>query len=113
MHVALDVLTGICLLAGAVFAIIGGIGILRLPDVFTRMHGAGITDTLGAGLILLGLMIQGGISLVTVKLIMILVFLWISSPTSTHALARSALANGIRPQLAGDPAPEEDSSSPS
>jgi multicomponent Na+:H+ antiporter subunit G len=113
MHVALDILTGICLLAGSVFAIIGGIGILRLPDLFARMHGAGITDTLGAGLILLGLMIEGGVSLVTVKLIMILVFLWISSPTSTHALARSALAHGVRPRLAGDPAPEEDAPSPS
>lgn len=113
MHLVLEILTGICLLVGSAFAITGGIGILRLPDVFTRMHGAGLTDTLGAGLILLGLMFQGGISLITVKLIMILVFLWISSPTSTHALARSALAHGVRPQLAGDPAPEEDTSSPS
>jgi len=102
MHVVLEVLIGLCRLAGSVFAIIGGIGILRLPDVFARMHGAGITDTLGAGLILLGLMIEGGISLVTVKLVFILVFLWISSPTSTHALARSALAHGVHPRLDGE-----------
>ena len=78
----LDILSWACLLGGSVFAMIGGIGILRFPDFYTRLHAAGITDTLGAGLILIGLMFQGGLSLVTVKLVMILFFLLLTSPTS-------------------------------
>ena len=87
------------LIAGSVFAIIGGIGICRLPEFFSRMHGAGITDTMGAGLILLGLMVQAGVSLVTFKLIVILFFLLVTSPSACHALAHSALAHGLKPEL--------------
>ena len=97
-----DILSWICLLCGSLFAMIGGIGILRFPDFYTRLHAAGITDTLGAGLILSGLMLQGGFSLVTVKLAMILFFLLLTSPTSAHALSRSALTNGPRPLLADE-----------
>ena len=101
----LGVLSGLCLVVGSIFAIIGGIGLLRLPDFFCRMHASGITDTLGAYLILLGLMIQAGLTLVTVKLLMILFFLMISGPTSAHALAKSALTAGLEPLVAD---PEED-----
>ncbi len=96
------VLSGALLLAGSLFALVGGIGILRLPDLFTRLHAAGITDTMGAGLILAGLTIHGGMSLVTVKLVLILCFLWYSSPVSTYALARAALAGGQEPFWAED-----------
>jgi multicomponent Na+:H+ antiporter subunit G len=102
MEQARDIVSMVLILAGSAFSVVGGIGILRLPDVFARMHGAGITDTLGAGLILIGLMFQGAGPLVVVKLAMILGFLWITSPTSTHALAKSALAHGEKPKLAGD-----------
>jgi len=102
METALAILAGILLGAGSLFAVIGGVGILRLPDFFTRMHGAGITDTLGAGLILTGLMIHGGLSLITVKLMMILLLIWVTSPTSTYALARSALTHGLEPRLADE-----------
>jgi multicomponent Na+:H+ antiporter subunit G len=85
------------LLAGAGFMLVGGIGILRLPDVYTRSHAAGMTDTLGAGLILIGLMLQGGFTLITVKLILILIFVLYTSPVATHALARACLNGGIRP----------------
>jgi multicomponent Na+:H+ antiporter subunit G len=95
----LDLGTLVFLLAGSFFTLVGGIGVLRLPDFFTRMHGAGITDTLGAGLILTGLMLQADSLLVVFKLVTVLFFLWITSPTSTHALARSALANGLEPEL--------------
>jgi multicomponent Na+:H+ antiporter subunit G len=91
-----------CLIVGTVFALIGGIGILRMPDLFTRMHGAGITDTLGAGLILIGLALHAGLSLVSVKLLAVLFFLLVTSPTSTHALAGSALSHGIKPRLASE-----------
>lgn len=60
MGAVADVLSWILLLSGSAFALIGGIGVLRMPDVFTRLHAAGITDTMGAGLILAGLMFQGG-----------------------------------------------------
>jgi multicomponent Na+:H+ antiporter subunit G len=99
---ALDVITAILVIAGALFAVIGGVGLLRLPDFFTRIHGAGITDTLGAGLILTGLMFQAGVSLILVKLILILLFLWLTSPTATHALARAALESGLEPRLSDE-----------
>ncbi len=100
MDLFLDVLSCIVLMAGSFFAVVGGLGLIRFPDFFTRIHGAGITDTLGAGLILTGLMFQSGLSLVTVKLVIILFFMLVTSPTSTHALARSALARGLKPRLA-------------
>lgn len=97
--IVLDVMTWGFLIAGSFFSIIGGIGIVRLPEFFSRLHGGGVTDTLGAGLIVTGLMFQGGLSLVTVKLLMILFFLLVTSPTSCHALAKSALAQGLVPVL--------------
>lgn len=109
MAILLDVLSWLLLLAGSAFVIIGGVGVLRLPDVYTRMHAAGITDTLGAGLILGGLMIQGGWTQVTVKLIMILAFLLFTSPTATYALANAAFTRGLAPVLGKK---EDDSSKP-
>lgn len=102
MTLLADVLSWIFLLAGSFFAVVGGIGVIRMPDVFTRMHASGVTDTMGAGLILTGLMFQGGFTLVTVKLILILGFLWFSSPVSTYALARATLASGQEPFWAED-----------
>lgn len=98
----LDGVSAFLLLAGAAFSLIGGLGILRLPDFFARIHGAGLTDTLGAGLILTGLMFLSPHWLVTVKLVAILFFLWITSPTATHALANAALAAGLRPRVADE-----------
>ena len=98
MEAAVDILSWALLVAGSLFSIIGGVGLLRMPDVYARMHGAGITDTLGAGLILAGLMLQAGWSGVTVKLILILIFLLYTSPTSTYALANAALRAGLDPQ---------------
>ena len=100
-----DALSWLSLVAGSAFCIVGAIGLLRMPDFWARTHAAGLTDTLGAGLILLGLMIQGGASLVTVKLLMILGFLYVASPTAGHALFRAAHARGIRfsPRTEGIP----------
>ena len=75
MELFLDIATALFLLVGSVFAVIGGIGIVRLPDFYSRLHGGGVTDTMGAGLIMLGLMFQSGLSLATAKLLMILLFL--------------------------------------
>src|SRR5210317_2653100 len=90
MALALDLLSWICLLAGAGFLLIGAIGVLRLPDFYTRLHAVSVCDTLGAGLVLVGLMLQGGLSLVTVKLLLMFYFLMFTGPTAVHALAQAA-----------------------
>ena len=97
MNILVDILSWMCLLLGGVFSIIGAVGVLRLPDFFTRLHAAGITETLGIGLILLGLCLQAGWTLVMVKLILIFVFLIFASPTSAHALAKAALHGNLKP----------------
>ena len=89
-----------CLLLGSAFCIIGGIGLIRLPDFYSRIHGGGITDALGAGLVMLGLMLQAGWSLVTVKLVLIMLFLLLTSPVASHAIARAARHSGLEPKLA-------------
>ena len=101
----IDLLSWACLVAGGVFCIIGAVGLLRMPDFYTRMHAASVVDTLGAGLILLGLMLQGGWTLVTAKLAMIGLLLLFASPTATHALARAALVRGVKPLLATEENP--------
>jgi multicomponent Na+:H+ antiporter subunit G len=100
MSAAIDMLSWICLVVGGVFCCIGALGLLRMPDFYTRMHAASVIDTLGAGLILLGLCLQAGWTLVTVKLLMIGLLIFFASPTATHALARAAMARGLRPRLA-------------
>ncbi len=92
----------ICLLGGSFFILVSSLAVLRLPDYFSRIHGAGITDTLGAGLILLGLAFQAGLSLVTVKLFLVLVFMMLTGPVTVHALAKSAYRLGLKPVLAKD-----------
>ena len=69
MEQVLDILSWICLIGGSFFVLVGGIGVLRMPDIYTRSHAAGITDTMGALLILVGLMFQAGLTLITVKLL--------------------------------------------
>ncbi len=97
-----DVASWACLLLGSFLCIVGGVGLIRLPDFYSRMHGAGITDTFGAGLVLVGLMVQGGLSMVTVKLFLILLLLFLTSPASTHAVAKAAFTSGLKPLLQKD-----------
>lgn len=100
MDMILDLLSWFFILLGSAFVIIGAIGVIRLPEVFTRSHAAGMVDTFGTGMILLGLMFQaGGFNLVLVKLVMIGFFLFFTSPVSSHALVRAALADGAKPLL--------------
>lgn len=99
MEFALDIVSWVFLILGSFFSIVGGIGIVRLPEFFSRLHGGGITDTLGAGLLVLGLLFQATNPLVAGKLIMILFFLTMTSPSSCHALAKSALSQGLKPIL--------------
>ena len=101
MSVALDALTWLCLVAGGLFCIVGAVGLLRMPDFYTRMHAASVIETLGAGLILLGLVLQAGFTLVAAKLVMIGLLIFFASPAATHALARAAMTRGVQPLLAG------------
>jgi len=100
MSSVLDAASWLCLAGGGFFCVVGAIGLLRMPDVYTRMHAASVIETLGAGLILLGLVLQAGFTLVAVKLLMLGLLIFLASPTATHALARAALVRGLAPRLA-------------
>ena len=95
----LDGLSWICLSLGAIFCVIGGVGLLRFPDLYSRTHAATITDTLGAGLLLVGLMLQAGPGLTAVKLLMVLIFLFATGPAASHALVKAAYAHGLKAEL--------------
>lgn len=107
MDIAINIVSWALLLGGSFFVVVGGIGVLRMPDVYTRSHAAGITDTLGAILILAGLMVQAGFTLITVKLVLILLFLLFTSPVASHALNNTAWARGVRPILDSAPPVEQ------
>lgn len=90
------------ILAGSFFLLAGAVGILRLPDVFARMHAAGMTDTMGAGLVLAGLCFQVEAGSATLRLVLVILFLWFTSPVATHALARAVLHDRGRGDGAGE-----------
>ena len=104
MSILADIVTFLFLIGGIVSMLIGSYGVLKLPDVFARMHAAGMVDTLGLGLIIIGLMFQGGFSLISFKLFLIIVFVLYTGPAVTHALAQAALNSGVEPMIA----PRED-----
>ena len=112
MSSAIDLLSGFCLLAGGLLCITGGVGLLRLPDFFSRVHAVGLTETLAAPLLLVGLMLEMGWSLDLFKILMIMILVLATNPTATHAMAKAALHGGHPPKLGGasDEA-EEDASS--
>ncbi|MAG29366.1 MAG: cation:proton antiporter [Deltaproteobacteria bacterium] len=95
MELLRETVVWICLVAGSVFCMIGGLGMIRLPDFYTRSHAASITDTLGATLILTGLAVHSGVNLITVKLGFVLIFLYLTSPTAAHALVKAAFSKGL------------------
>lgn len=87
--------------AGGFFCVVGAFGIIRMPDLYTRMHASGVIDPFGVSLILIGLMFQAGFTLVTAKLGVIVLLLLFTSPVACHALGRAALHRGLKPKLAG------------
>lgn len=96
--IVFDIISWACLIAGGFLCITGGVGLFRFPDFFTRMHAASITDTLGGGLIMIGLLVQVGDEwIVAVKLLLIILFIFLTSPTSSHALAKAAIHSGLKP----------------
>jgi len=100
VDLALDILSWILMTTGGLFVLIGGIGALRLPNIYTRMHAASLTDTMASILVLIGIMLQAGFSLATIKLMAILVFLLLTGPTASYAIANAALLSGMRPDAA-------------
>ena len=98
----IDWISGFFFLAGGFLCITGGVGLLRLPDFFSRVHAAGVTETLATPLLLTGLILQMGWSLDTFKVFMIMILVLATNPTATHAMAKAALLGGKRP-LTGKP----------
>ena len=94
-----DAFSVIFLVSGGAFVFIGGLGALRMPDFYTRLHAASLTDSMGTILVLFGVALQAGFSLATVKLFAILVFLMLTSPTATYALSNAAHFAGLAPRL--------------
>ena len=109
MEIVLDVLSWLSIGGGLFFMLVGTVGILRMPDVYTRLHAAGMTDTMGAGFLLLGMGLQtvigivdgnGQYWLVLIRLVLVYAFLLFTSPIATHAVARAALHGGLEPYRA-------------
>lgn len=98
MTTAIDILSWIMLSAGGLFVFIGGLGALRMPNLYTRIHAASLTDTMAAVLIIGGVMLQAGATLATIKLAAILLFLLLTSPTASNALASAAILSGLQPE---------------
>ena len=97
MEFIVDIFSAFCLLSGSFLCLSGGLGIIRFPDFYTRMHAVGVTDTLAAGMILIGLMLQNPEGLVLLKLFMILIMTLFISPVASHALAKAAYRNELLP----------------
>ena len=83
MDLFIDLLTGLCFFLGSLCIIIGACGLIKLPDVFSRIHAAGMIDTGGTAFFILGMIIQSGWSLITVKLLLIGIFIFFTSPVTS------------------------------
>ena len=102
MTIAVSITSWICILLGSFFTLVGAFGLVRMPDVFTRMHAASVIETLGVGFLILGMCLQAGFTLVTVKLLFLMVLFLFTAPVVTHALAQACLQEGLKPLLAED-----------
>jgi multicomponent Na+:H+ antiporter subunit G len=99
---AVLVVSWAAILGGSFFYVVGAVGLNRMPDLFTRMHAVSVSESLGVGLLVLGMALQAGLTLITVKLLIIMVVLMWTGAVGTHALARAALHDGEKPILADD-----------
>ncbi len=102
MSLFLDILSWAAFVSGGLLVIIGNIGLVRFPDFYSRLHPAGITDTAGAELIMVGMILQAPSWIVVAKLGFIAIFLLMTSPVATHALAHTAWVSGLAPQTGDD-----------
>lgn len=106
----LQALSVLVLLAGLFFLVVGAIGFVRLPDVFSRLHVTGVVDTLGAPLVMLGAALYLGPQLVSLKLVLATVVLAVTSPLVGHLVARAALEAGLAPEQLRPPRDAEERS---
>ena len=97
MELVKDIITGIFFFIGSISIIIGACGLIKLPDVFSRIHAAGMIDTGGSAFFLLGMIVQSGWSLITVKLVLIGIFIFFTSPVTSHVTANLALEKNLTP----------------
>ena len=97
MDLGLDIITSICFFVGSLSIIIGACGLIKLPDVFSRIHAAGMIDTGGTAFFLLGMILQAGWSLITFKLILIGIFIFFTSPVTSHVTANLARQKNLMP----------------
>lgn len=95
----IDVLSDICLLLGGILTLTGAVGLLRLPSFYTRLHGASVTESLAAPLLIIGVMLDTGFTLDSAKLVLIIVIMVVANPTITHALCRAAAHGGNTPEM--------------
>jgi multicomponent Na+:H+ antiporter subunit G len=102
MTLAVEIASWVLILLGSFFTVVGALGLMRMPDVFTRMHATSVTETLGVGFLFLGMCLQAGLTLVTLKLLFLLALFFFTAPVVTHALAQACLHRGIKPLLAED-----------
>ncbi|MDJ0764755.1 MAG: monovalent cation/H(+) antiporter subunit G [Myxococcota bacterium] len=91
----MDILSVVLVVTGLLFLFLGALGLYRFPDFYTRMHAAGKCDTLGSLLIISGLAVYNGFTLGSLKIVFIAVFIFLTSPTATHAIARAAFRNKL------------------
>lgn len=101
MH-SIDIISTVLMVGGAFFMLTGALGLLRLPDFYTRLHATGKCDTLGEVLIIVGCMVYQGWSFITIKLFFLMLFIFIANPVATHAIMKAAYVTGVKPWKKGD-----------
>ena len=103
MKLLQEFVAAVLMLGGTAFMLLGSIGLVRLPDFYTRTHASSKIDTMGIMMLLAGLAVHEGLTLNTFKLVVVIVFVAAANPVGAHALARSALKFGLKPWYRGDP----------
>ena len=103
MSLVIDIASWALFLIGGGLMLIGGFGLVRFPNFFTRLHAAGVVDTGGAAALLLGMALQAGWTMVTVKLVLVGIFLFFTAPTASHAVAHASLLGGLSPDQGAEP----------
>ena len=102
MDTFINFISWFLLAGGGVFCVLGSIGLLRMPDAYTRLHAASVIDTLGVFMILFGLIVQTGLTLTTLRLSFVLLLIFFTSPVASHAIARAMRHNKLKPMLHED-----------
>lgn len=92
----LDIISWVLIAVGSFCVLSGAVGVMRMPDFYTRLHPGSLAESLGTPMVLIGLMIQAGPTLIALKIFILILFLMLTSPTAGHALAKAALVHGLK-----------------